>query len=94
MKRHAIATAILLSTSALLVTHNTVAQNATFVGTIKDNKTHLSGALISIVGTDKSTVTNYQGQFELPKLDAGSYQLKVSYLGYQPYLIDINIAED
>ncbi|WP_282130614.1 TonB-dependent receptor [Pseudoalteromonas aliena] len=94
IKRHAIATAVLLCTSPLFITCNAIAQNATFVGTVKDNKTHLSGALISIVGTDKSTVTNYQGQFELPKLDAGSYQLKVSYLGYQPYLIDINIAED
>ncbi|NMM41803.1 TonB-dependent receptor [Pseudoalteromonas arctica] len=93
MKRNAIATAILLCTSTLFVTHNAVAQDAVFIGSVKDTQSQLSGALISIVGTDKSTVTNYQGQFELPQLDAGNYQLKVSYLGYQPYFIDLTIAE-
>lgn len=94
MKKNAIATAVLLCTSTLFVTHNAIAQNAAFIGSVKDKQLHLSGALISIVGTDKSAVTDYQGQFELPKLDAGNYQLKITYLGYQPYFIDLTIDAD
>jgi TonB-dependent receptor len=93
MKRHAIATAILLCTSPLLIAPDAVASNATFVGSVKDSKSHLSGALITVVGTDKTAVTNYQGQFELPQLNAGHYQLKVTYLGYQPYFVDITVGE-
>ncbi|WP_372862374.1 carboxypeptidase-like regulatory domain-containing protein, partial [Pseudoalteromonas sp.] len=93
MKRHAIATAILLCTSPLFVAPDAVASTATFVGSVKDSQSHLSGALITVVGTDKSTVTNYQGQFELPQLNPGNYQLKITYLGYQPYFVDITVGE-
>ena len=93
MKRHAIATAILLCTSPLFIAQDAVAGNATFVGTVEDSRSLLSGALITVVGTGKSTVTNYQGQFELPQLNPGKHQLKVTYLGYQPYFVDITVGE-
>jgi len=43
----------------------------------------LEGAHIKLQGTYQSTVTDYQGAFEFKDMDQGTYNLKVSYLGYQ-----------
>lgn len=43
----------------------------------------LMGAVVSVVGSDKKTVTDAQGRFELTDVD-DARQISVAYLGYKP----------
>ncbi|MBC7760185.1 MAG: carboxypeptidase-like regulatory domain-containing protein, partial [Phormidesmis sp. FL-bin-119] len=42
----------------------------------------MPGVTISVNGTTKSTATSVTGEYNL-KLDAGSYTIKASFLGYE-----------
>jgi iron complex outermembrane receptor protein len=55
-------------------------------GKVSQNGTNkvLPGATIRIEKQGKSTQTNASGQYELNNLPAGTYTLKVSYLGFSP----------
>jgi hypothetical protein len=50
----------------------------------------LTGATIQIANTTRGVVTNEKGYYSLP-LDAGSYQIKVSFVGYSPDSAEIVI---
>ena len=64
-------------------------------GTIADLVTGetLIGAAILIEGTTEGTVTDLDGAFTLP-LEAGSYDLSVSYIGYKSLSLDVTIKPD
>lgn len=56
-------------------------------GTIKDalSKETLVGATIQIEGLEgKSTITNAEGIFHIKNVPVGRYNIKASYVGYQP----------
>jgi outer membrane receptor protein involved in Fe transport len=62
------------------------AQNAgTLRGTIKDAKTKedIIGATILVQGINKGAATDINGFFSFAKLPAGSYSLKISFVGYE-----------
>lgn len=54
-------------------------------GTVTDQflQTPLSGATVSITGTNFSTITDTAGQFRFSKLPVGTYTLQVSYVGFR-----------
>lgn len=58
-------------------------------GTISDAKTgeRLIGAVIAVEGTKKGAKTNLNGEFSL-QVEAGTYNLKVSYLGYKKKILE------
>jgi outer membrane receptor protein involved in Fe transport len=60
------------------------AQEGTLRGTIKDEKTKedIIGATILVQGINKGAATDINGFFSFAKLPAGSYSLKISYVGY------------
>jgi outer membrane receptor protein involved in Fe transport len=60
------------------------AQEGTLRGTIKDEKTKedIIGATILVQGINKGAATDINGFFSIAKLPAGSYSLKISYVGY------------
>jgi outer membrane receptor protein involved in Fe transport len=60
------------------------AQEGTLRGTIKDAKTKedIIGATILVQGINKGAATDINGFFSIAKLPAGSYSLKISYVGY------------
>ena len=64
-------------------------------GTIADLVTGetLIGAAILIEGTTEGTVTDLDGAYTLP-LEAGSYDLSVSYIGYKSLSLDVTIKPD
>lgn len=64
-------------------------------GTVADLVTGetLIGAAILIEGTTKGTVTDLEGAYDLP-LEAGSYRLSVSYIGYKPVVLSVTIETD
>ena len=77
-----------------------IAQTASAVGqgvvdgTVVDQATGtpLSGARITIEGTDRSTVTDDRGAFRFPSLPAGDYVLVLDYLGDPPQEQAVSVA--
>ena len=70
----------------LFISVSVFAQNAgTLRGTIKDAKTKedIIGATILVQGINKGAATDINGFFSFAKLPAGSYSLKISFVGYE-----------
>lgn len=66
-----------------VITFSAFAQNqSTISGYVKDGTESIIGASVMIKGTKNGATTNGQGYFEFKNLQAGSYTLAVSYLGY------------
>jgi outer membrane receptor protein involved in Fe transport len=65
------------------------AQKATIQGIVKDKQTGepLIGATVVLVGTYKGTYTDDEGRFVLKDITPGTYDLRVSYVGYNEVLL-------
>lgn len=63
----------------------TPASEGTLRGTVvfDDEARPAAGATVVLVGTAFGTVTDQKGRFELPGLEAGTYTVEVSYVGYR-----------
>ncbi len=74
------------SITLLLLSFLSLALSAQFTisGKVRDAATDepLPGAHVVLTGTYKASVTDINGNFEVRRLDAGTYNLKVSYIGY------------
>lgn len=70
--------AILIATYAIPVC------SATLSGTVTDKQTDepLIGASIQIVGTTLGTITDFDGNYMLPGLSDGTYDLEIRYISY------------
>jgi iron complex outermembrane recepter protein len=68
----------------------------TISGKISDQETgeSLSGAHIQLENTYKTTITSAKGTFILSGLKTGTYQLKISYIGYETYSSEIKLTRD
>lgn len=70
------------------------AQNTySITGIVKDKKETLPGASVFISGYKIATSTNSEGQFALPKLAPGNYDILVQMIGYLPYSKNIIISD-
>ena len=49
---------------------------------------------VVLAGTDLGAITNTEGFFTMAGLPAGSYSLRITYLGYDTLTIDVQLAED
>ncbi|HCD53365.1 MAG TPA: hypothetical protein DEQ34_13025 [Balneolaceae bacterium] len=86
MKKHII-TVIL---TALFLSTNTFAQSkGQITGTVVDSESGetLIGVNVVIDGTIKGTATDIDGNYTIRNVDAGTYDIKVSYLSYATQLI-------
>ncbi len=84
--RLAVALSVLLSSAAL--TPGAVGQDAVDLhGSVLDADTEapLAGATVQAIELERGTVTDAQGRFALPGLQAGSYTVLVRYVGYRPF---------
>ncbi|MCM5661416.1 TonB-dependent receptor [Galbibacter mesophilus] len=68
-------------------------------GNIKGKVTTESGTPISMVNvmlknTNKGTETNHNGNFNLQNVDAGNYTLVVTYMGFVPQELTVNVQDD
>ena len=60
-------------------------------GNIKEKNTFpLSGATIQVQGKNRGVISNLDGQYQL-MLPPGKHQLKVSFVGFQPILKEVDI---
>ncbi len=63
----------------------------TINGFIKDSSgKSISGAIIKVVGTTRGAISKSNGRFSIVGIQPGTYQLQISYVGYEKKLITIN----
>ncbi len=71
-----------------------LAQTASISGKVTDaNQEAVVGANVFLENINKGTTTNVDGNFELPQLEAGTYQLSITYLGYETFRTDVTLGE-
>ncbi|MBK7256295.1 MAG: TonB-dependent receptor [Ignavibacteriae bacterium] len=76
---------ILHATLLLLLIPAAGFAQSTLRGTVRDSVTHetLVGANIHLIGTAIGGVTDREGQFNVTNIPAGTYRVRVSYVGYK-----------
>ncbi len=52
------------------------------------------GANVTLEGTNRGTVTDLEGQFDFGRLEAGTYVMEVSYVGYMGRAEEIDLVKD
>jgi len=68
-------------------------QGQSISGTVKSaNSNIIEGATITILNTNKSTITDKQGDFKIANILPGTYQLSVSAMGFATKLIGTKVV--
>ena len=76
-----------LTTLLILVFANITLAQIKIRGVVIDSdKEILPGASITIDGTTIGTVSDTNGKFEITGLKKGTYTLKASFIGHQPFI--------
>jgi outer membrane receptor protein involved in Fe transport len=85
---------ILLFAFVLVCSFALFAQKGSLNGTVADKSTKegLVGVTVIIKGTSIGTVTNIDGYFELPNVDAGKRTVVASFVGYTPVEANVEIV--
>ena len=64
-------------------------------GTVKSvNNEPLPGAYVLLKDTYYRTIADNEGRYEFPGIKSGSYVVMISYVGYEPQNIDVEIIRD
>ena len=50
---------------------------------LDENENAVLSATVAVQGTDKGTITDFDGYYEINNLDPGTYVIRVSYIGYK-----------
>ena len=69
------------------------AQTGTIKGTVSDAKTKefLIGTTVVIKGTTQGAVTDFDGNYIIPKVEPGNYTLAISFISYDPQEFQIEV---
>ena len=67
------------------------AQKGTVSGSITDNSGSLPGVTVFVFGSNIGSITNIDGEYSL-SLDEGTYNIRVSYVGYEAQNADVTIT--
>ncbi len=72
------------------------AQTGSIEGKVTDAETGeaLRGASVAVVDTKKGAYTDSKGTFRIKKLAAGTYKLRVTYIGYDAKVIENVVVKD
>ncbi|PKD42459.1 TonB-dependent receptor [Rhodohalobacter barkolensis] len=89
----------LLATCLVLIiccSQNVHAQNGSVRGVVLDTGTQerLPGATVMLSSRDRGTTTDANGSFRIRNLQPGTYQLEVSYIGYETATVEIEVISD
>ncbi len=88
MKRQRVVLAILMSLGLV------GGAQAQVAGLVVDSTTGrpLVGANVTVSPGNQGAATNAAGRFVLPELQPGSYQLRVSHIGYTPQVVSVRVG--
>jgi TonB-dependent receptor len=91
-----ISTKQLLILSMLFMLSGSILGQSTLHGIVADSSTHesLIGANIVLVGTSQGAATNLDGEYKIPNIAEGTYQIRVSYVGYETKIINLTFKGD
>jgi len=86
---------IFLVCNLLFLLYAGLAQNGYIKGNITDANTGetLIGATVTLQGTTKGTITDFDGNFILNNVTKGSYNLVVSYISYDTRIVRADVSE-
>jgi TonB-dependent starch-binding outer membrane protein SusC len=81
-------------TVLLLILPLAVAAQTGLQGTVTDSNTNepLIGATIYVIETEQGTNTNIDGEFQLTGMSAGTYTVRVSFIGYNEFRQAVTIT--
>lgn len=86
---------LLAMTGWLCLCSSTLAQHSLYGRiTDADDQKLLPGASITLENSVRGTVSNLDGKFVLNNLKAGTYQLKVSFVGYQTVYQEVTLPQN
>ncbi|MEM6346826.1 MAG: TonB-dependent receptor [Bacteroidota bacterium] len=86
---------LILFTAIVLSAWTIQAQNASINGKVSDaDGNPLVGASVTIQNTQKGTITDNQGSYSLGGLEAGSYTIAVSYIGFSESSKEVKLGAD
>jgi hypothetical protein len=85
---------LLCSHSLLAVSNSSGDETGIVKGTVTDKKTNdpLPGVFIAVAGTNISTYSDLNGNFEIKNLKAGTIELKVKCVSYNGTVVSIVLA--
>src|SRR5262245_21623492 len=65
-------------------------QNQSLQGTVQDESSgeKIPGVVLQVENSYATSVTDYQGKFELKNLKPGNYHLVVSHISYEKFMVD------
>lgn len=64
-------------------------------GTVKSSTgEELVGANVILVGTGRGSTSDLEGNFQIRNIPAGTYTLRVTYLGFESFSREINVPKD
>lgn len=69
---------------SIFIVQSVIAQTAQIKGTITDEKGAIEFASVGLIGTSFHGITNAVGNYEILNIPYGTYELRVSMVGYQP----------
>ncbi len=58
------------------------------------NGNPIEAATVSILNTDRTAITDKQGNFSFPRISAGNYQLNISSIGYASQIRRVKVGRD
>ena len=87
---------ILLSTILLIFSILGFAQSGTIKGIVTDSKTNesLIGTTVLIQGTTQGTITDFDGNYIIPKVNPGTYNLVISFISYETQIIKVDVSDN
>ena len=85
---------LLLLLFILLISNQLIAQNGVLKGRITANDAPLAYASVNIKGLGKGASTNSKGYYEIKNIEAGSYDIIVTSIGYQAETINVTIESN
>ncbi|MBT33224.1 MAG: TonB-dependent receptor [Thalassobius sp.] len=84
---------LLLTMMSLLLALQVFSQTETIVkGHVEDPDGPVVGANVVIEGTSSGTITDIDGNFSFKSKVEGSQNLVISFVGYQPTVLDVNLT--
>ncbi|HET6559577.1 MAG TPA: TonB-dependent receptor [Prolixibacteraceae bacterium] len=87
---------LVMIAAAMFYTLWGLGQNGTIKGTIMDAKTKetLIGASVTLQGTTKGTISDFDGNFVIDKVAKGNYNLIISYISYDNQIIRTEVKDE
>lgn len=80
--------------SCVLFSANIFAQEGKIKGKVSDSSgLSLPGSTIKIEGSNKSTVTDFNGDFVIENVADGSYKIIISYIGFSSKILSVKVPQ-